>query len=316
MNHILAFLKISTCIGLLSLTSCKSVSGNSSKHIFNQSIWPQRCQKLKEELSQQPGVNVTYQPLPKDIVRQPSWKLTWYGRQIPLPAIQYTDVLVIQNKDNSLLLLEGQIAGQTASIALSRFPKAEPLADIFTEYVGPGKAQTSSDGIALTQKLFGGPVSLEQLSAIGYRHTLADVTCDEAKWQEEVPIAIALIIKGIAIPIGPKTSAYNLNPGVLIAGQSESKGQWWSQWHDEKYDTDLKLTLPEGHQQGNLGFALGQTDWPVAPNAPVWLGQLEAAIANPTRQNWQALQVALKKAKMSDKSIQKIEALIKASPEG
>ncbi|MGR3276178.1 hypothetical protein ACSYAD_13805 [Acaryochloris marina NIES-2412] len=316
MNHKQSFLKILTGIGLLSLTSCNSVSGKGSEHAFNQAIWPQHCQKLRQELSQQPGGKITYQPLPKDRASQPSWKLNWYGRQIPIPAIQYTDVLVIRDKDDSSVLLKGQIADQTASVVLSRSPKIEPMVDIFAEIADSGTAQNSSEGIALTQKLFGGPVSVEQLSDLGYRHTLADITCDKANWQEEVPIALALIIKDIAAPIGPSTSAYNLNPGILLASQSESKDKWWSKWHDEQYDVEVILTLPKDHQQGNLGFALGKADGPVAPNVPVWLGQLETAIANPTQQNWQALRIAFKQAKISDKSIQKIEELLEASQEG
>ncbi|ABW31327.1 hypothetical protein [Acaryochloris marina] len=316
MNNQKAILKLWIGLGLLSLTSCASASSQGSEFAFSQENWPQRCQQVKKELSQQPAAKITYAPLPKDIAIQSSWKLNWLERQIPVPAMQYTDVFVLQDQDHHTILFIGQIEGENAQVMLGKSPKIEPLVDIFADIADADKTENSPEGTALTQKLFGGPVSMEKLTDLGYRHTLADLTCNQANWQKEVPIALALIFKGIATSIGPNTSAYDLNQGVLLGSKSESQDKWWFQWNGEQQYMYVMLTLPNGHQHGDLGFALGQKDWPVAPNAPVWLGQLETAISNPTRQNWQTLQLALKKAKMSEKSIEKIEALIESSPEG
>lgn len=316
MNNTTSILKILTGLGLLALTSCTSVSSKGFKSSSYQASWPQRCQAIKKDLSQQPAVKITYDPLPQDVAITSSWKLNWFGRQIPVPAIQYTDVFVMHNEDQHSLVFKGQIEGQTTLVMLGRSVNSEfePIVDIFAEIADSGKAENSSEGTALTKELFGGPVTLERLTDLGYRHTLADLTCDQANWQEEVPIAVALISKGIAASIGPNTSAYDLNQGVLLHSKSESQDKWWFQWKSEKQYMDALFHLPKGHQHSDLGFALGQKDWPIAPNVPVWLAQLETAIANPTRTNWLSLKSEFQKAKFSEESIQKIDHFIEAIP--
>lgn len=315
MNERKPRLGITACLSLVGLFGCSGppVAQSEFAHSrFVQDAWPQKCQQLKQTLAQEPGINLTYQPQSETVAIPSSWQLNWFGRPVPIPAIEYADVVVMQGKSDYVLLLTGKGDHENTKVLLGRFPNFEPMVNIFAALSVSGKdtAQTSPAGIALTNQLFGGPVDSGELFDLGYRHTLDDLTCSRKGWQQEVPIAISLMMKEISTPAGTPKVAYDMKPGILTLSREQTGDKWWSQWQDGDYYADMLLHLPKGHEHGELGLAMGQGNWPIAKDTPQWLTRLEIAIADPNRSNWQALATALKAAEMSDKSVQKIQKLI------
>ncbi len=315
MNERKPRLGITACLCLVGLFGCSGplVAKSEFAHSrFDQDTWPQKCQQLKQTLAKEPGINLTYQPQLETVTIPSSWQLHWFGRQVPIPAIEYADVVVMQGKSDYVLLLTGKGDYENTKVLLGKFPNFEPMVNIFAALSVSGKdtAQTSPEGIALTNQLFGGPVDSGELFDLGYRHTLDDLTCSHKDWQQEVPIAISLMMKEISTPVGTPKVAYDMKPGILTLSREQAGDKWWSRWQDDNYYADMLLHLPKGHEHGALGLAMARGDWPIAKDTPQWLTQLEIAIADPNRSNWQALATALKAAEMSEKSVQQVQKLI------
>jgi hypothetical protein len=271
--------------------------------------WPVRCQKLKKELAKDPLVNVIYQPRPKSSNIQSSWELTWFGKRIPIPAIQYSDVFVTYDgPHNRLVSLRGTLNGQKVSVLLGVHPESAPIDDIVsgstTVSLEGAAAPSTPAGQALTKQLFGGPIYISELMATGYNHKVADLTCRKNRWKKEIPIGIALSLKaGDGIE-----AAYRLDRG-FVTTHSEDR-YWRAFWSNRVAFADAHIKLPEGQTYGKLGLGIGQSNWQAAKDSPKWLVALETALEKPEKDNWQALAKALKEAKVSDKSIETVQKII------
>lgn len=315
MNHNNSISKLLVCLGLIAVTSCAKSQALKPLSGLSLDTWPKRCRALKLGLSIESAtnntlesvINNTFQPRPDNIAINASWKLNWFEQQVPIPATDYAEVRISDHGDDeySLMLLN---KSKTVFIILGQQPN-----DIFT--LSSESESASPEEIALLKKQFGGRVSFGKMMNLGYRHTLDDLTCTEARAEQESLIAIALTLKGIGY--GSTATVYDLNSGVgaLHHFPNDSKDQWMFQVDDGKYDLEVFLKLPKEHPHGDLGLFIGREDWQAAQGVPLWLTQLETAFANPSRKNWQALQIALREANMSSKSLQMIQELIDKSPD-
>lgn len=303
MNQNNSIPKLLVCLGLIAVTSCAKSQALKPLSSFSSDTWPKRCRDLKRSLSTESVKNNTFQPRPDEIAINASWKLNWFKQPVPIPAIDYADVRINHHSDGYSLMLFNK--SKTVFILLGQQPN-----DIFA--LSSESESASPEEMALLKKHFGGPVSVGKMMNLGYRHTVDDLTCTEARAEQESPIAIALTLKGIS---HKKGTVYDLNSGVgiLHRDQNESRETWAFQVDDGKYDLEVYFKLPKEHPHGDLGLFIGREDWQAAQGVPLWLTQLETALANPSRKSWQALQITLREAKMSSESLQTIQELIDKS---
>lgn len=305
MNHSKSIQQLLVCLGLIAVTSCAKSQALTPLSSFSSDTWPKRCRDLKRSLSiESVQKNKIFQPRPDNITINASWKLNWFKQQVPIPAIDYADVRINHHSDGYSLFLINK--SKTVFILLGQQPN-----DIFA--LSSESESASPEEEALVKKHFGGRVSMGKMMNLGYRHTLDDLTCTEARAEQESPISIALILKGIGY--SSTATVYDLNSGVgtLHHYPDDSRDRWMFQVDDGNYDLDAYFKLPKEHSHGDLGLFIGREDWQAAQGVPLWLTQLETAFANPNRKNWQALQIALREANMSSESLQAIQKLIDKS---
>ncbi len=305
MNQNNSIPKLLVCLGLIAVTSCAKSQALKPLSGLSSDTWPKRCQELKRDLSTESvQKNKIFQPRPDNITINASWKLNWFKQQVPIPAIDYADVQIYHHSDGYSLFLINK--SKTVFILLGQQPN-----DIFA--LSSESESASPEEMALLKKHFGGRISVGKMMNLGYRHTLDDLTCTEAGAEQESPISIALILKGIGY--GSTATVYDLNSGVgtLHHYPDDLRDRWMLQVDDGNYDLDVFFKLPKEHPHGDLGLFIGREDWQAAQGVPLWLTQLETALANPSRKSWQALQITLREAKMSSESLQTIQKLIDKS---
>lgn len=309
---------------LLGLTACFSlnlilagqknaIAQPSNPKGFDLETWSSRCEQLKKDLAKEQAINVIYQPRPAKNDIKPSWELNWNGQRAPIPAIQYSEVFVTHTSlENRIVLLNGSVNGQEVRVLLGSQPSLAPIVDIFSAFeVAQTEPQSTPEGQALTTKLFGGPVTENQLGIKAYDHKLADLTCKKDQWEKEVPIAMALTLKPVA-EIYPPKAVYRFDGGYITQFQDATQEIWTARWSDQRRLSDVMFQLPKGQRYGKLALGMNQSNWQAAPNPPKWLNALETALKKPEKRNWQALAQAMRAAKMSKKSIDSVQRIINA----
>jgi hypothetical protein len=277
----------------------------------NLETWATSCQELKQSLSQEPILNLTYQEPPTNLAIQSSWELDWFGQRIPIPSVTYSEVLVIKSKENDsyTVSIKGEINSKRVKLLLGRQIDVEPIDDIFATFSAKESTTIiSPEGKELTKKLFGGPIEISQLTDLGYRHTPADLTCERERWQTEIPISIALILKNIGMENNAK-AVYQIDRGQAIETQQKTENIWIVQWDEGQFFSNFQLWTPKDSIYSVLGLGVGKKNWQTVSERPLWLKALETALANPKPSNWKNLQIELKKAGMSQKSLDLIAAI-------
>jgi hypothetical protein len=270
---------------------------------FERAVWQGRCRELKRSLSQQPELNLTYQARPAKIAIQSSWQILWFGKRVPIPAANYSEAIVTGSLQERSVVMKGKLNGKLVRVILSRHTDT-----IIDDVFATAADSSTKDGKAITNQLFGSAVKLSQLQDLGFRYTPADLSCAAARWQKEVPVAIALILKGVASPNSTASAVYEIDRGQATLSQLPDADSWQAGWTDGTFLSQVYLQLPKAHPYGDLGLGVGRADWQVAQGQPKWLNALETAIAKPERGNWQALAIALKQAGMSEKSVKSVQA--------
>lgn len=314
------------------------------------SDWPHHCRKLRRSLPK----NVVYDPRPGQPFVAPAWKLTWQGTTLAIPAVNYQDLTVVRQPNGEFLLVlqannpsshlsnspspKAHAAGDV-TVVLSRSPVQKPIHDVrvasavFNEMESDSLGDHSLQGRRnlrrgqlLTQRLFDGPVSEDEILELAYRHQSRDLSCDLAKWEDELPIAIALDMRQQAAKT--VVAAYprvGQQAGRVIRHRREeartehhrkdgapNRTEWQIQLGDHsKSRSEVWISLPEGHLSSNVGLGMGQDNWWEAKDRPVWLNTLETALATPTRETvWQTLATEIQQAGFSDNSVRSIQTLI------
>lgn len=293
-----------TAFGLASAIATPVLQARTTSTGFERAVWQGRCRELKRSLSQQPELNLTYQARPAKVVIQSSWQMLWFGTRVPIPAVNYSEVVVTGSPQERVVFMIGKLNGKLVRVILDR--NADALVD---DVFATVENSSSKDGKAITNQLFGGAVKLSQLRDLGLRHTPADLSCVAARWQKEVPIALSLILKGVASPNSKASAVYEIDRGQASLSHLTDSDSWQADWTDGIFLSQVHLRLPKAHSYGDLGLGVGRTDWQVAKNPPKWLNALETAIAKPERANWQALTAAMKQAGMSEKSIKSVQEI-------
>ncbi len=171
-------------------------------------------------------------------------------------------------------------------------------------------ARLSWDGPSLTERLFDGPVALEQLIDEGYRHRPQTLNCKADAWEKELPIAMGLALK-LSTGNGtvPEAAYANIaqQPGRLLKYSSEDKTTWQARFGAGEVYSNVTITLPSNHESAAAGLGMGQENWWDAEPRPEWLEALERAVEADTPYAWQALSVELQRAGMSQAGIRSIQ---------
>lgn len=169
----------------------------------------------------------------------------------------------------------------------------------------------SWDGPSLTERLFDGPVALEQLIDEGYRHRPQSLNCKADSWEKELPIAMGLALK---LSTGNGTvpdAAYAKvaqQSGRLLKYRSEETTTWQARFEAAQVSSDVTISLPSNHESAAVGMGMGQESWWNAEPRPEWLIALERAVDADTSYAWQALSVELRRAGISQAGIRSIQA--------
>ncbi len=193
-------------------------------------------------------------------------------------------------------------ASESSAKSLAESP-AESLAE------APA-ARLSWDGPSLTERLFDGPVALEQLIDEGYRHRPQTLNCKADAWEKELPIAMGLALKlSTGNGMAPEAAYANIaqQPGRLLKYRSEDKTTWQARFGAGEVYSNVTITLPSNHESAAAGLGMGQENWWDAEPRPEWLEALERAVEADTPYAWQALSVELQRAGMSQAGIRSIQ---------
>lgn len=221
---------------------------------------------------------------------------------VPHPALSLAQ---LQAKPEVTIAIEADADAGTKAMAVKR----GRLSSQDTEAAAPVPT-LSWDGPGLTERLFDGPVALEQLVDEGYRHRPQSMSCKAEAWEKELPVAMSLALK-LSMGATPEAaySKVGQQPGRLLVHRAEGTTTWQARFGEGAFYADVTIALPSEHESAEVGLGMGQENWWDAEPRPEWLIALERAVEADTLYAWQALSVELHRAGMSDESAQSIQAL-------
>lgn len=332
--------------------------------------WPRHCRKLRRSLPK----NVVYDPRPGQPFVAPAWKLKWQGTTLAIPAVNYQELTVVRQSNGEFFLaLQAQAArppqtsppqtspsaighstvsnsdmASDVTVVLSRSAVQKPIQDVrvastvFNDMASDNLGQQPlqgrrnlRQGQLLTQRLFDGPVSEDEILELAYRHQSRDLSCDLAAWEDELPIAIALDMRQeeaktvvAAYPrVGQQAGRVLRHRRGAVTGKERrnnttaNRTEWQIQLGDSSQNrSEVWISLPEGHISSNVGLGMGQDNWWEAKDRPAWLDTLEAALqttlATQTSMEtqasetvWQTLATEIQQAGFSQNSVRSVQTL-------
>jgi hypothetical protein len=290
-----------------------SVAGSAAAQLDPDAIaWRERCESLRLALTEDPNVSVTYGERPDALPMAEMWTLRVHGFDVPVPAGTYNDVIVAREGDEPVsVILVGQ--RQTALIVASM--QIEPLHDIFAGIGLGGAPITSEENAAWTRELFHGPVDLAELTDLGYRHAPSELTCGSDAWRTEIPMALAMILKGA----GPGRLVRVFRPpgeGLGWLTQREAEGQ--AIWEASRVEAGrvwfVNLSGPATGPVRDLGLAIDHPELVPTSEPPEWLGALERALAADDSAEWQSFADVLLASGLTVRSVEAARAVAATAP--
>jgi hypothetical protein len=267
--------------------------------------WPGRCEILRRNLLAELSAGVTLAPRPRRGSSVPYWVLAVEGLSIPISPVPYRDIRITPSPSAGGLptvVLVGEEPPNAVFLA-SMLPPP-PYEDIFA-LAGEGP---TPEGKAVTKHLFGGPVTHGRLLEIGYAGRPADLTCSGERWETEVPLAVALILKSAG---GGLTAVYD---------RIDTRRGWVTRVVENDGAVQWQATLPGAGQWilvsihaaadgpfRDAGLDIGRADVPRAAGRPIWLAALAAVLDDPANGKlWGVLADALEGAGFPPASVERI----------
>ncbi|MDN3518511.1 hypothetical protein QWY84_12890 [Aquisalimonas lutea] len=280
-------------------------------------MWPERCQALVSRLDQNQRTELVFEAHP-GFPDQRVFQLRWNGVSAPIPPLDYKELRVVRGQPfdepspQNVVQLYAQGGG---FVFLGHSDGFGPMNNVFQSAMG-GSGRDEMERY-WTNTLFDGPVTMASLNRLGYRHRLSDLSCRGKRWREEAPIAIGLILTGMAGP-------YTLSHVYEIPGQ---EGSWLVQGRDPGRNLKVwRAVLPKvgettaGHIEIGIrpddtpeavGLGIGAPMRETAPaRHPQWLLALGEALTKDDQAAWMALRSALIQAGFTDESVQSVTAVI------
>lgn len=206
--------------------------------------WAEKCFELKKHLSFSPALDVVYAIASPKLPDAPFWGVRWSGLDLPIPVADYQDLAMMADPGCDLpgFMLKSSTGTFFSAGCLEGM--VEPIDDVLAQTrLFSGQPEKSVGGKALTEVLYGGPVSfflnpLETakslffaLMATVYGTKSSDLHCDPLEWRDELAAAIPLILKDIGEPYAPTTAYRNVgrHQGFLVFGHRGDQNVW-SAW--------------------------------------------------------------------------------------
>lgn len=277
--------------------------------------WPVRCQQLKQELAQVPGMDVRFTPMPEPDPMISTWSLDLFGLSIPLPAVEYQAVFVYRNPADSppnIILLGQHRSSNDVQVTINHLPMDDRYEDLFAAAPVSGSPVASEAGREWTTRLFGGPVTHAGLVLLGFQHDPAELTCELERWETEIPISIGLIVKSVGSPAALRavhpTPAEP--PGWITRSQAGEATRWDLTVPSPGQGLMVSISVPTDSPLGEIGHLYFLQGAPQHPERPAWIDLLVGAIAaDRDASRWNDLADALHTEGMSSASVERTRSM-------
>lgn len=267
--------------------------------------WPGRCEILRGNLLQEPAAGVVLSPRPERFESGPFWVLAVDGVSIPVPPVRYRDIRVLPSPFPGGLptvVLAGEEPPSAVAVMSMRPP--EPYEDVFAL---AGERPTD-EGRALTKRLFGGPLTHGRLLEIGYAGRAEDLTCRPERWETEIPLAVALILKTVGGGLEDVFAGVGSRRG-WVTREAESRGvvRWQATLPGDAQWVQVSIRAAADGPFRDAGLAVGQADTVRAAGRPPWLSALAAVLDDPSNGTlWSILADTLARAGFPGPSVERI----------
>ena len=265
--------------------------------------WANSCTQLRKQLPA--GAARRFEPWPGAAQSNAkTWSLCVGELSVSIPAGSYEVRPVPSGEYGAAILV-----GSTLTISLIRNGSLAPMPDVFAKVGQPRKP----DSAAMTRTLFGQPPTSHDLDLIAYQHGPDDLTCQAARWREEMPIAIALALKTEG-PFDPATlHVYRDVFGVGDITRVARQGAAWFLEAEVAQPKETYAIVFRAADEATLRATVGSAQLghcAARPTqGPAWIGKLAAALEHPdTPANWVEVADALAADGASPKSLEALRA--------
>lgn len=266
--------------------------------------WPDACQELRMQLADIPWLPVVFSEKPVPKFKTPVWKLLWQGIPIPVPAISYNEMYLIQDTTGEVYFFLKNQKG----VVLQAIKHLNP--PLTKSALGDVAPQTLAKEDKAMKYFFGGPVSNAEVTILGYEKTLDDLTCVKKDWQQEGGTAIALILKSIT-PLGELVSVYR-DVGkyrgwleYVKMDNSITYRSWILLSKKESFIYEISMTLPLSSPYPHIGVLIGEDFSRVLAPSPAWLKAFNRALSANSPKSWQQFLHVAREAGFSPESLAK-----------
>ncbi len=280
--------------------------------------WPEACRKIVGQLRKSGNTGVRFSQRPYLSPASIRYRVLEHaGYRIPLPPVSVHHILIGRRQAGIEIMMLDK--GKRHLFAIS-FMKDKPSDDVFAG-AGPNGVVSSDAGKALTRLLFGGPVSLYEMTMSAYLYTPDDISCKPGDYPSSGAVAIGLILASVGP--GRVVAAYRglgRYPGYMTVERTKKRWihrawlpkadgrlvqfEWWQplsvhrRWQGAFLLGDLRLG-----QQGTVA-------------SPTWLQALNTALRRDDRESWRAYLAAIRKAGMSPASLDAAREMMKKALPG
>lgn len=245
--------------------------------------WDKTCSLARDVVSRSPRSEQTFEEIPEGASPGPVWLLRWHEVAVPIPAIQFTRLRVYRHNVTRKPTFFLYNPDMTVLIGLQ--PRAQ-IQGAFMKMPG-------DDSRALTQQLFDGPVSREELLTKGFQNTPEDISCEPGQWKKDAAIAVSLTYKGKGSP--KVVYAIGEHPGWVSSRDAGGRRVWDARIFPMSLDEELTVaySLTSGGLHDNIGALTGSLTEDTAPGRPTWIDALSVALTADTPEGWAALDDAM-----------------------
>ncbi|WP_300667619.1 hypothetical protein [Desulfoluna sp.] len=262
------------------------------------------CEAFKETLLHE-SLYVTFTEKPLFHKKSKCWALSWNGVHVLLPQTDFEHVYVKKNKNGRYELFLKTKEGLLVSVTSD---ENTVFNDIFAVTADGKNVESSADGVVSTTRMYGGPVTLSALMMAAYEHTPDQVTCCKENYDEDISVAIVMILKKMnRIEL---VAAYK-GVGARAGWMTESKGKQLREYDLNILDATqerifhLMYRLPEDDPYQDLPFRVGEAGAADSEDAPPWLEALNQALAYSSDDDWRRYAAIARQSGISEKSISK-----------
>ena len=260
------------------------------------------CEGFKEKVLGK-GLHEVYREKPVLPPERPSFCLAWYGMDLLLPLIDIESVYVTKRRCGGyeVILKAGEV------FCLAAFSMDNTIfKDIYGSSTLGGSVETTPEGEAATNRMFGGPVSLLDLLMMEYDHTPDEITCCKEHRDADLAISVLMILKGG----GPHTpvaafKGVGKGKGLILESRGASGHLYQINMPDASGTQILQVTygFPPDSGSEDLPFRVGHGRSRLCAKPPQWLVALNRALASSLDGDWKRYAVAARKGGISEKSI-------------